>query len=316
MKTQPIAKVDQKRPLMGDKLALIAAFLAVAERNSFIGASHVMDMSASTISRHVAQLEAHLGLRLLERTTRHVALTEAGRIYHSMCNEIFGRLADAERTMASLKTTPRGNLRISAPVALGRLHVSPAIPAFQARFPDIRVEADFTDRYVDIVEEGYDVAVRIGSLLDSSLIARKIAPNRRLVVASPTYLAKNGTPSQPNELQRHECLSFTRYAASQNAWTFSRGDETSAVPIEGRFRSDSSDAIYQAVLNGAGIGLVATYMCHEDLAAGRLVALLRDWTITPEASIYVVLPSRIYLAPKVRAFSDFVVSRFRDAQWA
>lgn len=304
----------RRRQLHGDKLALITAFVAVAEHKSFVGAAHAMGVSTSTVTRHIAQLEAHLGLRLLQRTTRHVALTEAGALYNRMCNEVFGRLADADQMMASLKSVPRGELRLSAPIALGRLQISPFIAEFHQRYPDIRVEADFTDRYVDLIEEGYDLSVRIGELPDSSLVARKVASNHRILVAAPGYFDKLPMPTKPADLADHECFSFTRYA--QLAWTFVRGEETSTVTVGGKFRSDSSDAIYQAVTSGAGIGLVARYICHRDLAEGRLVPLLPDWRVTPETAIYVVYPSRLYLAPKVRAFSDFFAARFKAAEWA
>jgi DNA-binding transcriptional LysR family regulator len=298
-----------------ERLNLIASFVSVAEHLSFIAAANVIGTSPSTVSRKVSRLEDALGMRLFERTTRRVALTEAGRLYHRQCVQIFNHLADADAMIASLNSEPSGLLRVSFPVAFGRLQLSEIISEFLDAYPKVKVEANYTDRYVDLIEESYDAVVRIGCLPDSTLIARKIASNRRLVVASPSYLERYGIPGDPLDLASHHCLSFSHYSASGSIWRFRREQRVEEVKISGEFRSDSSEAIFETALRGRGIGLVASYLCHDSIEKGDLVLLLPDWTSVPEAGVYVAYSSSRHLAPKVRVFSDFLVQRLRSVAW-
>src|ERR1700730_2242384 len=192
-----------------ERLNLIASFVSVAEHLSFIAAANVIGTSPSTVSRKVSRLEDALGLRLFERTTRRVALTEAGRLYHAQCVQIFNHLADADAMIASLNSEPGGLLRVSFPVAFGRLQLSEIIGEFLDAYPKVKVEANYTDRFVDLIEESYDAVVRVGTLPDAPLIPRKIAENRGLVVASPAYLERYGVPYAPADLASHHCLSFS-----------------------------------------------------------------------------------------------------------
>ncbi len=244
-----------------------------------------------------------------------MALTEAGRLYHAQCVQIFNHLADADAMIASLNSEPSGLLRVSFPVAFGRLQLSEIISEFLDAYPKVRVEANYTDRFVDLIEESYDAVVRIGSLPDSTLIARKIADNRRLVVASPTYLERHGVPYEPADLASHHCLSFSHYSASGSVWRFKLDSRIDEVKVSGEFRSDNSEAIYETALRGRGIGLVASYLCYDSIKKGDLVLLLPDWTSVPEAGVYVAYSSSKHLAPKVRVFSDFLVQKLKNVPW-
>lgn len=298
-----------------ERLNLIASFVSVAEHLSFIAAANVIGTSPSTISRKVSRLEDALGVRLFERTTRRVALTEAGRLYHRHCVRIFNHLADADAMIASLNSEPSGLLRVSFPVAFGRLQLSEIISEFLDAYPKVKVEANYTDRFVDLIEESYDAVVRIGALPDSTLIARKIASNRRLVVASRSYLERFGSPREPGELANHHCLSFSHYSASGSIWRFKRETRVEEVKVSGEFKSDSSEAIYETALRGRGIGLVASYLCYDSIEKGDLVLVLPEWTSVPEAGVYVAYSSSKHLAPKVRVFSDFLVQRLKSVPW-
>jgi DNA-binding transcriptional LysR family regulator len=310
-----VAPANVKASIDVDRLNLIASFVSVAEHLSFIAAANVIGTSPSTVSRKVSRLEDALGVRLFERTTRRVALTEAGRLYHAQCVQIFNHLADADAMIASLNAEPTGLLRVSFPVAFGRLKLSEIISEFLDAYPKVSVEANYTDRFVDLIEESYDAVVRIGSLPDSTLVARKISANRRLVVASPAYLERHGTPLEPADLASHHCLRFSHYSASGSVWRFRSGNRTEEVKVSGEFRSDNSEVIYETASRGRGFGLVASYLCHESVEKGDLVTLLPDWTSIPEAGVYIAYASGKHMAPKVRVFSDFLVQRLKHVPW-
>ncbi|ADO42923.1 LysR family transcriptional regulator [Ketogulonicigenium vulgare] len=295
-----------------ERIHLIAAFVAVAEAMSFARASEIVNVSASTLSRKVARLEDMLGTRLLERTTRRVVFTDLGAIYFRHCREVLDRLKEADDVIASYHSEPQGLLRVSFPVAFGRLALPGIIADFIATYPKVKVEANYTDRFVDLLDEGYNAVVRIGSLPDSSLVARKIGTNRKQLVASPEYIARYGRPQNPAELAAHHCLCFSRYVRGGTTWQFKRGEQIDTVHVSGDFRSDSSEAIYEAACHGAGIGIIANYICGEAVERGDLVPLLPEWTVWPETSFYVCYASNKHLLPKTRAFSDFLVQRLRN----
>jgi DNA-binding transcriptional LysR family regulator len=304
-----------KRAINADKLSLIASFVAVAERLSFAEAAASQKLTASTISRKIARLEQLLEVRLLERTTRHVSLTEAGKVYLEQCNLILNRVTEADSMVASLSGEPRGMLRMSLPVAFGHRYVSAVIVDFLKTFQKMQVQADFTDRFVNIIDEGYDLAVRIGSLPDSGLIARRLAENRRLLVASKDYLAKHVAPEHPRDLAEHCCLCYSHYPVMGTVWRFRRGSDQEAISTSGALTSDSSRAVYDAVRGGLGVGLVAEYLCHNQLKSGELVPLLPEWENLHESGVYIVYPSQRYLSSKVRVFVDLMVQRFREPPW-
>ncbi|MEF2074426.1 substrate binding domain-containing protein [Consotaella aegiceratis] len=296
-----------------ERIQLITAFVLVADAMSFASAAAVAKVSASTLSRKVSRLETLLGLRLLERTTRRVVFTEIGEIYYNHCRDMLSRLREADHMISSYNTEPQGLLRVSFPVAFGRLALSDIIADFIDTYPKVKIEANYTDRFVDLLEEGYNAVVRIGVLPDSSLVARKIGCNRKLLVATPGYLARFGTPETPADLAEHACLCFSRYARSGTTWQFKEGETIETVRVAGDLRSDSSEAIYQATLRGSGIAIVANYICGDAVQSGELVSLLPDWTVWPESNIYICYASNKYLLPKTRVFSDFLVQRLRNA---
>lgn len=298
-----------------DQLNLIVTFNAVAEQLSFAKAAVELNVMPSTISRQIARLEDNLGVRLFDRTTRHVALTEAGRLYHAQCLRIIESLNEADAMMASFNSEPRGLLRISLPVALGRLYISSALNDFLGIHKEVQIQADFSDRFVNLIDEGYDMAVRIGNLSDSGIVARRVADNPRILVATPEYVDRHGSPSTPNDLFAHQCLCFSHYSGLGTVWRFRRGERMETVTVSGRFVSDSSDAVYEAALKGLGIALLATYVCHSDVSAGKLFRLMPDWTSHPESGIYIVYPSQRYLSPKVRALAEFLFKRLRKEEW-
>lgn len=295
-----------------DRLGLIVTFIGVAGKLSFTEAAEAASMHSSTLSRRVSRLEDSLGVRLLNRTTRTVSLTEAGRLYLTECQRILEGVANADAMVSAFNTRPRGRLKVSMPVAFGQRHMGPAISRFLSLNPEIHIEADLTDSYVDIIAEEYDIVVRIGQLQDSGLVMKKIADNRRRLVASPAYLARRGTPVHPRELMQHNCLRYLNYPA---LWRFERGLEMDEIAVRGSLSSDSSEVVFNAVRDGIGIGIVAEYMCYEALASGEVVSLMADWTLDQSAGVFVVFPSRQHLPPKTRAFADFLVETFRTPAW-
>ncbi|AYD00615.1 LysR family transcriptional regulator [Neorhizobium sp. NCHU2750] len=298
-----------------DRLGLIVAFVTVAEKLSFAEAASVLNQTPSTVSRKVLKLEESLGTRLFNRTTRTVALTEAGRIYHGHCRGVLDDLTQADALVASMNREPQGTLRVSLPVAFGHLHMSSAMVAFLQKHRKISVDAEYSDRFVDMINEDFDVSVRIGNLPDSSIVARKIATNNRLLVASPSYIEKYGVPTSPAELAHHQCVRYSLYKSAGNIWRFRKGARNEAVNITGSFRCDNSEAVSEVVQSGLGIGLVAGYICHRQIAAGDLVPILPDWQSTPESNVYICYSSTRFMSTKVRSFADFMFEHFKTPPW-
>lgn len=292
-----------------DRLAAIEAFVAVAECGSFSQAAERLHASKSVVSRQIGALEAELGARLLHRTTRALTLTEAGRSYLERATRILADLAEANASVGQLQAAPRGRLRVNAPMSFGFLHLAPALPDFLARYPDVAVELTMNDRFVDLVDEGFDVAVRIGKLDDSSLVARKLAPMRRTVCAAPAYLEERGTPTSPDDLKAHECLCYTYLGLSQE-WRFVRPDGRPwPVEVHGRLHANNGDALRAAALRGFGIAVLPSFLVGGDVRSGALVSLLGPF-LPQDSAVYAVYPHARHLSPKVRAFIDFVAERF------
>jgi DNA-binding transcriptional LysR family regulator len=292
-----------------DRFAALEAFVRVAETNSFSEAARRLRTSKSAVSRHVAAIEADLGVRLLQRTTRSLTLTEAGRGYFERARAILADLAEADQSVSRMQAAPRGRLRVNAPMSFGYLHLAPAIPDFLVRHPEVSVELTMNDRFVDLVDEGFDIAVRIGSLADSSLVARRLAPIRRAVCASPDYLATRGTPASPDDLGTHDCIGYTAAAAPQE-WRFvDREGRPWPVAVTGRLTVNNGDAIRAAALGGAGIAYMPTFIVGGDLQDGRLASVL-DAFIPQDMTLNAVYPHARHLSPKVRAFVDFLAERF------
>ncbi len=292
-----------------DQLVALRAFVAVAEAQSFSGAARELRIAKSAVSRQVSDLESDLGARLLHRTTRSLSLTEAGRAYFERATRILADLDDANRAVGDLQAAPRGRLRISAPMSFGFLHLMPALSDFMARFPDVVVDMEMNDRFVDLVNEGFDVAIRIANLPDSSLIARQLAPARRVICASPKYLSAYGAPGSPNDLKTHVCL-FNSNLPSAREWRFVSADGGPLpVTVNGRLSVNNGDAIRIAALRGQGLANLPTFIVGADLQSGALATVL-DSFVAQDLSISAVYPHSRHLSPTVRALIDFLVDRF------
>lgn len=299
----------------GAEFEQITAFLAAVEHGGFTAASQALGRDGSILSRRVTALEKRLGVRLMERTTRRLALTEAGEAFHQRMRGALQALQEIEQDTAAAATGVRGTLRIALPATFGRMWVAPILPAFLATYPDLVVETAFEDRYVDLVAESFDVAVRIGTLTDSRLVARRLAPSRRLLCASPAYLQAHGTPVRPADLAQHACLGFSRLA-SHPLWHLRDGDKATAIRIAGPLVTDDAQSLVQAAVSGAGIAMVSDWLAGPELCSGRLVPVLPDHPVENNETIYLVHPSARLVPAKTRAFSDWMTLQLDVTSWS
>ena len=297
---------------MALNISSIPVFVAVVEAKSFTVAAASLGLTKSAVSRRISDLEEDLGVQLLHRTTRRLSLTEAGERYLEHARGALTEALAAEDAAMELQRVPRGRLRINTPMSFGRLHVAPAIPAFLERHPGIQVDMSMDDRVVDLVEGRYDVAIRVGTLSDSSLVARKLAPSHNVLCASRTYLEAQERLLAPEDLINHNCLLYA-YFSEANEWTFTRDGREQSVRVSGNYQVNNSEALREALLQGSGIGRIPTFIVGPDLAEGRLVPLLCDYRM-PSQDIYAVWPERRYLPTKVRAFIDFLSERIGGQQ--
>ncbi len=291
-----------------ETLASLRAFTKVVQTGSFTAAAKALGQTKSAISKHVSQLEDHLGARLLNRTTRSVNPTEAGQAFHDRCQRILDDLEDAERSVAELHTSLRGTLRINAPVSFGVRYLADAIADFMMLHRDLEVDLDLNDRVINVVDEGFDMVIRITSMPDSSLIAKKIAPFRQMVSASPEYWETHGIPHHPSDLARYNCLIYT-YLLNGSEWRFDGPDGISTVKVQGNFQANNGGALLSAARASLGILISPTFICHDDIQAGILIPVLREYTNT-FGNIYAVYPHNRHLSTKVRLFVDFLIQRF------
>jgi DNA-binding transcriptional LysR family regulator len=299
-----------------DALGDVACFVAVVDHGSFTAAAEHLGLSRAAVSKQVSRLEARLRARLLQRTTRRLSLTEAGRVFHAAARRGLQDIAEAEAAVARLQDAPRGLLRLNVPMSFGILHVAPAVAAFMARYPELRIDMRLDDRKLDLVEEGFDVGIRIGELADSSLVARRLCGCPRVVCAAPAYLRARGEPAVPADLSGHDAVLYS-YAAEPERWAFTAPDGRELqVEVGGPLRLNNSLALREILLAGGGVALVPRFVVGPDLRAGRLKALLAGYR--PRASaVYAVYPGRRHLSPKVRAFVDFFADRLsQQPDWA
>ncbi|MGX9219737.1 LysR family transcriptional regulator [Massilia varians] len=298
---------------MSDRFEEMRVFAAVVEAGGFTAAAARLGMSKAAVSRHVAELEERLGVRLLHRTTRRLSTTAEGELFHARCRELLNRLEEAEAELGSGSTTAQGVARVNVPLSFGLMHLAPLWPRLLERHPGLELDVSLSDRVVDLVDEGYDLAVRIGQLPASSLVSRKLASTRLVACAAPGYLAAHGAPARPAELARHAVIGYSLFA-SGDTWSFSgpAGEET--VKVQPRMRTNNGDTCRAAALAGQGIILQPSFMVGADLAEGRLVELMPGWR-SIALGIYAVYPSRKFLAPKVRVIIDFLVDAFADPPW-
>lgn len=291
-----------------DKFQGMQLFARVVEAGSFTAAAQALGISRALASKLIQTLEESLGVRLLNRTTRRVSLTDAGRNYYLRISEILAQLAEAEAEAAELQVEPRGRLRVSAPISFSVRHLAPALSEFQRRHPRVELELELSDRLVDLVDEGFDLAIRIGKLADSSLVARRIAPACLVMVASPGYLDRAGVPREPADLVKHNFLIYT-LATRREEIVLERDGETLATRIRGNLRVDNGDFIAAAAIEGHGISVLPTFIVGEHLKRAELVPVLEDWAI-PSIAIHAVYAQTRSLPAKTRALIDFLVERF------
>ena len=297
-----------------ESLTDIAVFVQVVDSGSFTAAAERLEISKSVVSKYVSRLEDRLGARLLNRTTRRLSLTEVGHVFYERSRKGLADIEDAELEVSRMQGTPRGTLRLNTPMSFGIMHIAPGLAEFMRQYPDVTVDMNLNDRIVDVIDEGYDVSIRIAELPDSSLVARRLAPCRHAIVAAPEYLEAHGTPRTPAELQDHNIITY-RYQESAQEWHFRSADnKASAVPVAGSLTVDNSLAIRAALLAGVGIGRTPTFVVGEDIREGRLVSLLKGYE-TLEVSIYLVYAQRRHMSPKVRAFLDFMAARIREVPY-
>jgi DNA-binding transcriptional LysR family regulator len=293
----------------------MTVFAKVVEQGSFARAAERLSISASACSRQVAELEAHLGSRLLNRTTRRLSLTESGQGFYERCVQLLADLQDAELAAGESAVRPRGTIRLTTSINFGVRHVSPAIGAFLVKYPEVKFDVSLSDRIVDLVEEGYDLAIRIGAAGGETVVARKLGEARMVACASPAYLKAHGAPKTPEDLARHRCLTY-EYMPVRNVWPFRGKDgREHAIRVAGPLHSNNGDLLAAAAVAGVGIAYEPEFILGPDLKAGRLVPILPSYT-APLGPIYAVYPSRRYLSAKVRAFVDFLAQRYADANWA
>jgi DNA-binding transcriptional LysR family regulator len=296
-------------------LADVAVFVRVVERGSFTLAADELELSRAVVSKYVSRLEERLGARLLHRTTRRLSLTEAGAAFFESSRGALERIEEAEGAVAQLQSEPRGRLRVSAPMSFGILHLGPALTDFAREHPRVTLDVRLDDRFVNLVEEGVDVALRIGALTDSSLVARKVATTRPVVCAAPAYLAEHGEPEAPEDLATHDCLLYS-YLSTANVWRFAGpGGRDIPVAVNGRIRINNGIVLAEAAAAGQGIVLAPSFYVAPMLRDGRLVRILAGYRL-PELGIHAVYPQRQHVPPKVRAFVDFLARRFgRKPEW-
>ena len=292
-----------------DRLEAMTILLAAVDRGSLSAASRQLRIPLATVSRRVAELEEHLHVRLLHRGNRKLVLTDAGQSYVTSCRQIIEEIAEVERTAAGEYRAPQGELTISVSAVLGRTHVLPLVVEFQRSFPDVRVRLQFTDRFVDLVEEHVDVAVRIGDLPDSSMIAKRVGLIRLMLCASPAYLKRRGAPKTPLDLARHDCVIHETYS-SPHGWEFASGKTTQMIHVPSRLIVNLGEAAVAAAVAGAGIARVLSYLIEDLLRSRSLITLLEAYEPSPWP-VSVVYPSQRQVPLKLRAFLDFAVPRLR-----
>ncbi|PXW56578.1 LysR family transcriptional regulator [Chelatococcus asaccharovorans] len=284
-----------------DQLGDLDIFARVVATKGMSSAGRELGFSAAVVSKRIRRLEERLGVRLLQRTTRQISLTEAGQGFYERVVSILASIEEAEAWVARGSSVARGVLRVSAPTSFGRLHIAPHLKAFLDRYTAVTVDLDLSDSFVDVVGEGFDVAIRIADLADSSLVAKRLAPNNRVLCATPAYLARHGEPQSLADLARHTLL-----VHNADHWRLSGPDGPVTVPISAPLRTNSSEVVREAVLAGIGIALRSTWDIGPELQAGQLQTVLPDYGGSHRVAVYAVYPSRRHLEQKVRAFIDYL----------
>jgi DNA-binding transcriptional LysR family regulator len=299
-----------------EQLAEMMAFAKVVELKSFSAAARAMHTSKSLVSKQVSSLESALGVRLLTRTTRSMSLTEIGAAYYQHCARIADELEAARETASLLQVEPRGVLKITAPIVFASMHLAGAIADFLERYPQVEIELDTSDRVLDLVDEGYDLALRITSNPALATVSRKIVDLRWATCASPDYLARRGEPQTPQELAGHNCIYNHVLGSTARNWPFRSGKETVIVTANGNCRANSTEVMHRLALRGVGVILFPTYVVGKDLAEGRLKEILPDYTAFPDFALYATYMPNRYMQAKVRVFIDHLLDYFgKTSRW-
>ena len=293
---------------MADSLTEMSVFSRVVATGSLSAAARELGLSAAMVSRRLAALEARLGVRLINRTTRSLHLTDEGATYFENCSRLLSEIEEADAAVSAGRVEPRGPLKVALPASFGHLHVAPLVPRFASRYPNVQLLLSLSDRNVNVIEEGFDLAVRIAKLADSSLAARRLAPNHRVVCASPEYLRRHGRPSTPEDLAGHNCL--TTSDLSMN-WDYVDPEgERGSVRVTGNHACDNWEVLREWAIAGLGIALKSTWDVREQLEGGTLVSLFPAYTFDADVAIYAVYPHRRLLPAKTRAFIEFLADSF------
>jgi DNA-binding transcriptional LysR family regulator len=292
-----------------DIVAAMQVFVRVAEAGGFTSVARETHTTQPTVSRLVAALEDHLGARLFHRSTRAVSLTDDGKQFYELARHALETIAEAENAIGKRRMRAFGRLRLSIPVAFGRLHIAPRMPSFLELNPEVQVELVMSDNFVDLVGEGIDLAVRVGEIADPTLIARRIGTTRRVTVASRRYLERRGKPVHPTDLAAHDCIIYTRLATG-NEWHFAGPDGEIVIPVQGRYQVDNSEGVREGVLGGLGVGVIPIWLFNDDeISRGEVRIILQDFEPT-SLPIHAVYPSRRLVPTKVRAMIEFLASEF------
>ena len=297
-----------------DKFQEMRVFAGVVDAGSFVGAADALGMSKAAVSRHVSDLEQRLGVRLMQRTTRKLSLTQEGEVFLARCRDILASIEESEAELSTRAASASGLLKVSVPVSFATKHLAPLWSDFLAAHPRLTLDVHLADRVVDLVDEGFDLAVRIARLPDSSLVSRKLAATRLVLCAAPSYLRRRGTPTHPDDLAAHDVIGYS-LLSTPGQWLLQGPDGPVTVKIRPRLWTNNGDTSVAAAVRGAGIDLQPTFLIADELADGRLVQVLPAWQAV-ELGIYAVYPSRKFVLPKVRALVNFLAASFADAPWA
>jgi LysR family transcriptional activator of dmlA len=291
-------------------------FATLVKAGSLTAAARELDVTPPAVSKRLAQLEKRLGVRLLHRTTRRIGLTHEGKVYLENARLILDQIDELERTVSSARVAPKGMLRVNAPLGFGRTYICPMVSQFAKEFPDVQVNLLLSDHPLILADESVDVSIRFGDLPDARMVARRIAPNRRLICASPAYLQKQGTPETPEDLARHECLILRQNETASGLWRLTRGRKVHTVKVHGNLSSNDGEVVLKWALDGHGVLQRAEWDLAKYVRSGRLKLLLEDYALPP-ADIFAVYPQRHHVSAKVSAFIDFLIAGFqkRKREW-
>ncbi|MCS0581537.1 LysR family transcriptional regulator [Massilia phosphatilytica] len=298
-----------------DRLSDLEFFVQLVHQGSLASLARELGVTPPAITARLAQLEKRLGVRLLNRTTRRISVTHEGEMYLATGGRLLAELQELEQAISSSKAVPKGLLRVNATFGFGRRHIAPAVVEFARRYPEVEVQLELTDRSVNLADQAYDIGIWFGTIPDSRMVARRIVRNRRLLCASPDYLARHGVPATPRDLQTHRCIVLRENDAAFGTWHLTRGSKQETVKVRGTMSTNDGETGVVWALAGFGILMRSEWDIHADIAAGRLVPILKEWAL-PSGDIFAVYPERANLSAKVSAFIDFLVEWFkRDAAW-